>query len=255
VRKLSALLLAASLAFAGFAQADWNVISATREPASAAGIEHRYLVLQDDSERATLDIALFSVKTAKLRVIDNGSGSMTLADAMKSGNCIAGVNGGYFDTEFKPLGLRVIDGVTISPLTHARLLTAVLCASNRGIEIVRTNEFSRGGKLDAALECGPLLVDRGRSVPRLNNARSARRTFAAILRGGKAALGVSSHLTLAQLSAALANRSVANDLPFWRAMNLDGGSSSAFWFRRSDDSVVSIAEDKPVRDFVAVEAK
>ena len=38
-------------------------------------------------------------------------------------------------------------------------------------------------------------------------------------------------------------------------MNLDGGSSSAFWFAREDGSTFSIAGRKPVRDFVAVVPK
>jgi hypothetical protein len=38
-------------------------------------------------------------------------------------------------------------------------------------------------------------------------------------------------------------------------MNLDGGSSSAFWFAREDGSAFSISGRKPVRDFVAVVPK
>jgi hypothetical protein len=38
-------------------------------------------------------------------------------------------------------------------------------------------------------------------------------------------------------------------------MNLDGGSSSAFWFAREDGSAFSIAGRKPVRDFVGVAPK
>ena len=40
-----------------------------------------------------------------------------------------------------------------------------------------------------------------------------------------------------------------------RALNLDGGSSSAFWFKRADGSVFSIPEQKTVRDFVAIVPK
>jgi hypothetical protein len=38
-------------------------------------------------------------------------------------------------------------------------------------------------------------------------------------------------------------------------MNLDGGSSSAFWFAREDGDAFSIAGRKPVRDFVAIVPK
>jgi hypothetical protein len=40
-----------------------------------------------------------------------------------------------------------------------------------------------------------------------------------------------------------------------RAINLDGGSSSAFWFAREDGSAFSMAGQKPVRDFVGLVPK
>jgi hypothetical protein len=45
------------------------------------------------------------------------------------------------------------------------------------------------------------------------------------------------------------------DFKIQRALNLDGGSSSAFWFRKNDGSAFSIAEEKTVRDFVGIVAK
>jgi hypothetical protein len=35
-------------------------------------------------------------------------------------------------------------------------------------------------------------------------------------------------------------------------MNLDGGSSSAFWFARKNGGAFSISEQKSVRDFVGL---
>jgi hypothetical protein len=82
----------------------------------------------------------------------------------------------------------------------------------------------------------------------------ARRTFAAVSSGDKAALGFCSDVTLADLSSILAIVTIP-DFKIQRALNLDGGSSSAFWFKRANGSAFSIAEQKPVRDFVAVVAK
>jgi hypothetical protein len=254
VRRLSAAVVAA-LALAHGAAGQWQVISSDEE--SSGPVEHRQLVMgrAPGRERATLDLALFSNKSATLRIIDNSGGSENLAEAMSRGKCLAGVNGGYFGTDLKPIGLRMIDGEIVSPLIRARLLTGILCASSRGIEIFRVGDFPRRRRFDAAIECGPLLVDGGMRVPNLNNERSARRTFAMVSREWKAALGVSSELTLGQLAEVLGNRSIANDFRTWRAMNLDGGSSSALWFRRKDGSVFSISEDKAVRDFVGIVSK
>jgi len=44
---------------------------------------------------------------------------------------------------------------------------------------------------------------------------------------------------------------VVGKLEMARALNLDGGSSSAFWFAGREDTV-SLPEQKTVRDFVAI---
>ncbi|MFL6537501.1 MAG: phosphodiester glycosidase family protein [Chthoniobacterales bacterium] len=253
MRRLVALLLVSLCAVRAYGA--WKLESSQSE--SNGGVEHRTLHLSGGSDKAvTLELAVFSAKIATLRVIDNPNGDSDLATAMRQHSWIAGVNGGYFDPQFAPIGLRVLDGAITSPLVRARLLTGVLSASrDRGIEIVRLGEFSRNRKLDAAMECGPFLVDLGARVRGLDDTRSARRTFAAVARGGRAALGYCEDATLAQLADMLATAQLSEGFTVWRAMNLDGGSSSAFWFRRADGSALVIAEQKNVRDFLGVVAK
>lgn len=233
-------------------RAEWKIVSAQTEPSAATGLEHRHVVLQNPSTGATanVDLALFDPARCTLRVVDNPNGNQSLADAMR-GDYLAGVNGGYFDPNFAPIGLRVVDGKTIARLVRARLLTGVLSASPRGVEIARLGEFSRKRPLDAAIECGPFLVDLGAKVRGLDDTREARRTFVAVARGGRAALGICSEISLAQFAALLSEASLSNDFKIWRAMNLDGGSSSAFWFA-DEGKPFSISERKTVRDFVAI---
>jgi uncharacterized protein YigE (DUF2233 family) len=248
--QLARYIVVVAVLFAQIAAADWRVLSTGSEQSVVPGIERRHIVLQNSAdETAKIDLAAFSTKTATLHLIDNPSGSENLANVMRRENFIAGVNGGYFDAEFRPLGLRVIDGATGSPLLRARLLTGVLCGSSRGIEIVRLREFSPKKKCDAAIECGPFLIDRGMPVRGLDQSRRARRTFVGVTRPGIAILGVSNELSLAELASALA---AVPDFKIWRALNLDGGSSTAFWFRRNGDTPFSITEKKAVRDFVGI---
>ncbi|HJX99145.1 MAG TPA: phosphodiester glycosidase family protein [Chthoniobacterales bacterium] len=254
MRKLSAGLF---LVLLSAAQAQWAQISSQSEPSAAKGLEHRYLVVEDSNsgERASLELAIFSTKSCRLRVIDQASEPrLDLDDAMARGNFLAGVNGGYFDPEYRPIGLLIVDGTTIAPLQRARLLSGVLSASPKKVQIFRIAEFTAGQKLDAAVECGPMIVDLGKSVRGLESNKVARRTFAAVSSGDKAALGFCSDVTLADLSSILAIVTIP-DFKIQRALNLDGGSSSGFWFKRANGSAFSIAEQKPVRDFVAVVAK
>ena len=244
------------LALAATAQADWTILSTATEP-GRSGVVHRHVVLENvaRSERITVDLAIFSTKSCTLRVLQNKDGAESLADVMRHEKCVAGVNGGYFDEKFAPIGLRMANGQMIAPLQRARLITGVLVASSRGIQIVRSREFSQRRGVAAAIQCGPFLVDRGQPIGGLNDSHLARRTFAATTAGGRALVGVCSGVSLAELSKILATTSFAEDLRIERALNLDGGSSTGFWFARENSSAFSISEQKPVRDFVGVVPK
>ena len=241
------------LAVAATAHADWTIAAGTTE-GSRVRVQHRHVVLEDGetSESATVDLALFSTKSCTLRVIDQPTPRNDLAHVMAQENCLAGVNGGYFDPGYAPIGLLISDGKTIAPLQRARLLTGVLSVSPRGVQIVRVREFSRKQKLDAAIQCGPFLVDQGQRVRGLEETRAARRTFAAVDGVDRAALGFCSEVSLSNLAKVLAALRLAENFKIQRALNLDGGSSSAFWFARENGAAYSIPEQKTVRDFVGV---
>jgi uncharacterized protein YigE (DUF2233 family) len=251
VRKLSVALFFFSFATA---RAEWKSVSAEREPGAAKSLEHRYVVVEESAsgERASLELALFSTKSLQLRVIDQPVEPRNeLAEIAQREKCLAAVNGGYFSPEYGPIGLRIVDRKTLAPLQRARLLSGVLAVSGRGVQLLRVREFSDATKWDAAIECGPFLVDAGQRVSGLENSRLARRTFVALARDDRLALAFCSEVTLADLSKIL-TAPLASDFKISRALNLDGGSSSAFWFKRRDGSAFTISEEKPVRDFLAV---
>ncbi len=236
------------------AHAEWTIRSASSEP-GRLGLVHRQIVLENsqNNSRTTLDLAVFSTKSCTLRVIDQPSADrMDLAEAMQRRHCLAGVNGGYFDPDYAPVGLLISDGKIIAPLRRARLITGVLAVSSKGMQILRVREFQRQEKFSAAVQCGPFLVENGRSVRGLDATRAARRTFALLGGADHGALGFCSGASLLDLAKMLATPQGIAEFKVWRAINLDGGSSSAFWFARENGSAYSVPEQKPVRDFVAV---
>ena len=251
---LFALLL---LTFASIARAQWTQVSSESEPSSTKGVEHRYLVVErsDSGDRVSLELAIFPTKSCRLRVIDQSvEPRVELEEVMDRGDFLAAVNGGYFDPDYRPIGLLIADGALVAPLQKARLLTAVLSGWPKKVQISRVAEFSLAQKPDAAVECGPMIIDLGKSVRGLEATKLARRTFAAVNSGDRAALGFASDVTLADLSLILATAMPGN-FKIQRALNLDGGSSSAFWFKRANGSAFSIGEQKIVRDFVAITPK
>lgn len=230
MRRARSLAAALLLVLCSVARAEWSVVSSEQQGTARAGVVHvKAVVASDAGARATLHFAVFSPKTATLRVIDDPEAQTALADAMQRANAVAGVNGGYFAPDYGAVGLLITDGRVVAPMRKARLLSGVVSAVNGRVQVQRAAEFSMKSKPAAARQCGPFLVERGAPVPGLNNTKAARRTFVGIGGADRAAIGYSSHVTLAQLGAILATPGVLPDLKMQRALNLDGGSSSGFW--------------------------
>ncbi len=255
LRQLFFATLVVWLATATLAQADWRVVSTTRENSPNELVEHRRTELENPATgaRATLQIAIFQTRSATLRAIDQPAAERRdLAEVMAQEHALAGVNGGYFDPQDAPVGLLVTGGKKVTPLSTAHLLSGVLFATAKHVEIVRTKRFRMNDTIREAVQCGPLLLEEGKAVAGLNDTRNARRTFAAVnARGTEAALGNCSAVSLAQLAQILAQPQIAGETKFARALNLDGGSSSAFWVGPATEAF-SISEQKTVRDFVAI---
>lgn len=246
----TALLLLAP----GLVRAEWKISAAERETSPDEIVEHWKTIVENEAngDRATLHTAVFDSRVATLRVVDQpGAPRSELAAVMERAKAVAGVNGGYFDPEDAPVGLLVSDGRILAPLRKAKLLSGVLTATASRVDVVRLSRFAMSTKIKSALQCGPLLVERSDPIAGLNDTRKARRTFAGVDGKGRAILGVCSAVSLAQLGQILSLAEAAGKIRITRALNLDGGSSSAFWFA-GKDGVFSIREQKTVRDFVAI---
>ena len=238
----------------GLVRAEWKISAAERETSPNEIVEHWKTVVENEAngERATFHTAVFESRVATLRVFDQPDTPRSeLAETMARAKAIAGANGGYFDPEDAPVGLLVSDGRVLAPLRKAKLLGGVLTASASRVDIVRASRFTMSTRIKSAVQCGPLLVERSVPIVGLDDRRKARRTFAGVDGKGRATLGVCSAVSLAQLGQILALPEAAGKIRIARALNLDGGSSSAFWFA-GEDGIFSIREQKTVRDFVAI---
>jgi uncharacterized protein YigE (DUF2233 family) len=232
-------------------RADWAVTALDRQAGATGAIEYRHYSLGEatSGSRVELQLALFSNQSATLRVIDQPDFDRRLAEVMTQENCLAGVNGGYFDPEGAPVGLLISAGKTIAPFRRARLLSGVFGVRSGKVEIFRASEFPIQKKnWRDAVQCGPFLIGGGKPVTGLDNTRMARRTFVLTTADRRAAIGYCEPVTLANLVRVLA---ALSQLKVARALNLDGGSSSAFWCRTSEQTV-SVSEIKSVRDFLAI---
>lgn len=180
---------------------------------------------------------LFDERECGLRVIDEGSVSAprygSLEKALQASGCLAGVNGGYFgaDAAGTPLGLVIENGRKLSPFAGRSFTVAgVLYDTGSAIRLVRSGLYARNpAEARQALQGGPFLVENGRPVPGLHRDKVALRTFIATDGCGRWCIGTTSPMSLSDLAAWLAQPGTLPGMRVATALNLDGGSSSAYW--------------------------
>lgn len=200
---------------------------------------------------------LFDAGEYRLQVIDEGSVATpkygSLEKALLALHCEAGVNGGYFgaDPAASPLGLLIEDGRTLSPFAGRSFTVAgVVYDTGSTIHLVRSAVYARRKPSPRqALQGGPFLVENGRVVPGLHRDKVAFRTFIATDGKGRWCIGTTSPMSLADLAAWLASPEALPGFKVHDALNLDGGSSSAYWVKSPHRYYPSI---KRVRSYLGV---
>ncbi len=172
----------------------------------------------------------FSSGKATFRLVDNPPEARVVFPGILSGmQAIAGINGGYFHPDYRPLGLAVSGGKEIHGFEKAKLLSGVLAVRGGRIELVRSGAFKPGKDVQEALQAGPWLLEDGKAVPGLNSARKARRSIVATDGKGHWAIMATGPLSLAEAGEVSAIAGLPGDWSIRDALNLDGGSSTALW--------------------------
>ncbi len=249
-----AILLGVCLASGMQALLAWEAGGTRR--LQAHGVEHVSAVFVQEDKALTCEVkaTLFDSRTHDIRVLDDpGNIHGSLAAAASVSNWVAGVNGGYFHPDNRPLGLVVADSKVLHQQETSRLLSGILAATDSKIFLLRPAEFRLGPGTRQALQAGPFLVDQSRVVPGLEATRRARRTFVANNGGSLWLIGTISPLTLAEAGRLLASSAFSADvLHVHRALNLDGGSSSSYFFQPETGPPVYLSSLTRVRNYLGI---
>ena len=209
-----------------------------------------------ETEREVVVTAIvFQEQNYQLQVIDNPARDKTLAQVMQEQHFLAGVNGAYFHPDGKPLGLMISQGKIIHAQETARLLSGFVVMAGEKPQLVRVGEAMPAGAMEV-LQTGPFLIDHKAPVAGLEATRIARRTFVATDGHGLWMIGVMSPVTLADAARVLL-AAAPRFFPthsIQRALNLDGGSSSACWADLAPEPF-SQSEMGTVRNFLGLKLK
>lgn len=231
--------------------ADWKIDSTKTLGSPAPGVEVIETECSSGDKTARLTAILFSDRKHTLRVIDSPApGNATLENTLRRENAIAGVNGSYFQPDFRPVGLAIADGKTLGRFKQAKLLSGIIGVTPKGaIAIIRSTAYtSQNPAFTQALQCGPMLVQNGTPVPGLEPTRLARRTAIATGPNHRCALIRLTSTTLADTAKILSLPGILGDWTTQTALNLDGGSSTGLWAAET----ASLPEINRVRNFLAV---
>ena len=186
--------------------------------ALAPGVEHLHV------EAGAIELFRFDLETFRADVVVPGAAKPATAAALRqqAGAALV-VNGGFFDTEGRSLGLRIADGRKVIGLRPAVDWGVLVLRTGRAA-IVHSRDYAGAATtpppVTGAIQVGPRIVIDGR-VPTLKP-QAARRTAVAVDRSGR-------FLTVAvadaRIQAADLGQTLAG-LGFSDALMLDGGPST-----------------------------
>jgi uncharacterized protein YigE (DUF2233 family) len=229
--------------------ADWQLTS-NSPLAAPAGVQFSERRVDGAAGSASLWVVAFNPKTHAYAVMDNPDGAYDLGSACAKRGALAGVNGGYFQPDRTPLGLVIRQGVQIHPLEKGKLISGIVSVSPTGVLIQRSGAFKSTPAVREALQAGPFLIEAGKRIAGLNATKSAARTVVFQDTAGRAGFVVCKSVSLAEMAEILATPALFPEGKIVRALNLDGGSSTALWVRGTPPFYQH--EWKSVRNYLAI---
>lgn len=204
---------------------------------------------------ADLQAIVFDSRLCGIHVLDqpdSNAGGGAIASAMRAAGAIGGVNGGYFTPEFQPLGLMISGGKSTGKFVASTLLGGVVVSTKGRPRLLWRDEYTREAATTDIVQSGPRLVDAQRALAKLDRQKTRPRTFIATDGKSQWAIGIVRSVTLGDLAEMLATPGVLADLQVARALNLDGGRSSAIWMRTAAGEEISEPGWSTVRNFIAI---
>ncbi|CEK11255.1 phosphodiester glycosidase family protein [Legionella hackeliae] len=131
------------------------------------------------------------------------------------------INGGFFDNNYKPLGLRIGNKRQKAPLKNISWW-GIFYIKNQKPYLTNVSQLRSNSQIDFAVQSGPRLLVNSR-IPPLKPGR-AERSALGITHDGRVIILVTDNLPLSTTE--LAQLMKAPPLNCQNALNLDGGSSS-----------------------------
>jgi len=190
---------------------------------------------------------------AQAQLIANFPKRMSSGEIMETKACMGGVNGGFYDTQNNPLGLFRTNGTELRGPSTSTLINGFFSVSSENKASISSEIPATAARI--ALQTGPMLYWEGRPLKlAIRSDERARRMAAALTDDGKilffafySADAVFDGPLLGDMPLLIDEVNKTEKLHITSAINLDGGSASAFYA-----SGVRLSELTPVGSFFCI---
>ncbi len=188
-----------------------------------------------------------------LTLIPNFKEKLSTSQIMRRNDCKAGVNGGFYDENNNPLGLIVASGNVYNRSVESRLFNGYFHIDSNNLGKISYEEPQTNSIW--AIQSGPMLIFDEKKLPlNINNDEIARRMVVAEAINQEIIFltfydkeSLFEGPLLSELPGIIKESESSLGIKIKVAMNLDGGSASAFW---SDN--LRLEELAPVGSFFCV---
>jgi hypothetical protein len=212
------------------------------------------LSVSKNGDSVKLQLVYFDSRSHELKIIDQpeaAAGGGQITACMRQAGAIAGVNGGFFTPQFTPRGLMIADGRATGTWQSNKLLTGAVVVRHSP-QLLWNSEALKSRSARHLIQTGPRLVDSGKPVASLERRKHVPRTFIATDGSHRWIFGLARHTSLGELAEILATPDLLPGFQVHRALNLDGGRSSAIYYRTADGREQSAPGWSTVRNYLAI---
>lgn len=229
-----------------------NAYSALQWHQLSAGIEYQDLKGGLPSPWSHIHVFRVDLSKNRLGLISAKSLGMKNASAdqfAEHSKALIGVNGGFFDQNFRPLGLRINRYKITNPLKKISWW-GIFYIKNNQAYISSMNQFNYNHDIEFAIQSGPRLLI-NETIPSLKPGM-AERSALGITAEGKIIILVTNNMALTTRQ--LAKIMKAPPLSCIDAINLDGGSSSQL-YAHIQSFILNVHSFSNVSDAIIVKRK
>ncbi len=208
--------------------------------------------VSNDRHSVDFQTVTFDSRDYDIKVIDqpeDWSGGGRITGCMREAGAVAGVNGGFFSPQFTPMGLMIANGRKTGSWQANKLLSGAVVV-NHTSQLLWNAEVGHHEAREL-IQAGPRLVDSGQPVVGLERSRHTSRTFVATDGNHHWIIGTAQATSLGELAEILAIPGIFT-FPIYRALNLDGGHSSAIYYHTADGREHSDPGWSTVRNYLGI---